>query len=64
MYQHRADKNRPMLLLSRVLDEILLNYCNLTDENLMDFAVSKSITELNLSHNAIKSIDNLKDVTI
>lgn len=54
----------PILPIPRVLDEILLNYCNLTDANLLDLATNKSITELNLSHNEIKSIDNLKDVAV
>jgi len=63
-YRIAVKNNGPILPIPRVLDEILLNYCGLAEENLTDLAASKNITELNLSHNAIRSIDNLKDVSV
>lgn len=56
--------NTPCSPFPRVLSEIMLNYCNLTNDNLLDLAANKVPDELDLSHNLIMSIDNLKDVSV
>lgn len=60
----RADKSRHILPLPRVLDEVALIYCNLTADNLKDFAVNRSFSELNFSHNNIENITHFKDVDV
>lgn len=63
-YRSAIRNNGTYLPIPRVLDEIALTYCNLNDANLLDLGASKSITELDLSHNNLTSIDNLRDVSV
>lgn len=63
-YRIDCKNNVPYLPIPRVLDEISLTYCVLTDADLLDLGANKSITELDLSHNSITSIDNIRDVSV